>query len=145
MRIKCLFVVIVALLVQQFQYCCTAQTDVVNSYYLLKYEYKDFVNPLLYSGVAEDEIVSFLRDVENYLSSINDISRENFEGYFKQAVRSAATNINNLTVTQAVLNNYGDALDEYSSTGQIPAKLQNVYNALLESLFGDGFKDKKSW
>lgn len=142
MRIKSVILLVIAFLAQQCISCCAAEADIVKSYYLLKYEYKDFINPLLYAGASEKQVIAFLKDVEENLQDVEDLNEDNFESYFKRAVRYAVAKKENLTVTQAIVDVYGDSIDEYSETGQIPKKLQNVYNAVLEVLFRNGFKEK---
>ena len=142
MYIKRILALILALVVQQYTYCCAADVEIVRSYYLLKYEYQDFVTPLLYAGATEKEIVEFFKDVEAYLANIEDINRENFEGHFKRALLGVSGEREHVNLSATIFQCYGDDIEEYTETNVIPEKFQSVYEALLEVLFGNGFDNK---
>lgn len=141
MRIKQILALILALAVGQL--CClAAEVEIVKSYYLLKYEYQDFINPLTNAGAKDSDIILFFQDVEKYLSKEAEINRENFEPKFKDALLDVAMYREHRRLSPIIFQCYGDDIEEYQNTGVIPKKFENVYAALLDALFGNGFEDK---
>lgn len=142
MYIKRILALILALVVGQFNCCLAAEVEIVKSYYLLKYEYQDFVVPLSHAGATDKEITAFFGDVEEYLERVPDINRENFESNFKGALLDVAMYREHRNLSAVIFQCYGDDIDQYLETGIIPKKFESVYQALLEALFGNGFEDK---
>lgn len=118
------------------------KAEVVKSYYLLKYEYAGFLEPLQKVGVKESQLIQFFRDVEKLINDYDDVSKETIEKHLKNALFTAGTYSQNIDVAMAVLSCYGDEFDEYSATGKIPENLQGVYNAVIDSILRKDLPDK---
>ncbi len=116
--------------------------EVIKSYYLLKYEYEGFLEPLLDAGVEEPELINYFRDIENLINANNDVGEETIENYLKSALYTAATYSVHKNVAWAVLDCYGDEFDEYNETGIVPQRLQGVYSAVIDAILRKDLPDK---
>lgn len=140
---KVLAIVIALLLCSQ--YCCTAaEVEVVKSYYILKYEYEEFLTPVLKGGTTEKDLVAFFGDLEKVLRKKDNLTKENAEAYLKSALYTVATYpvSGHRTISAIISRLYGDEMAEYSETGIIPEKLHGVYDAVIRALFGENEVDK---
>ena len=126
----------------QFTVSAEEKAEIVKSYYLLKYEYAGFLEPLQKVGVRDTQLVEFFKDVEFLLNNYENLSKENIEVYLKNALFTAATYSENFDVAIAILNCYEAEFAEYSSTGKIPGRLQDVYNAVVDAIFRDDLPEK---
>ncbi len=140
--LKKILALILAITVQQFVYCCAADVAITKSYYILKYEYEDFLYPLSAAGASEQELLNFFADVETELKKVPDISKENFEKEMKNAVITVSTFRAHRNVASIIYSCYGNEIDEYLDTNIIPDKLTGVYDALVRTIFGENAADK---
>ena len=141
MRIKRIIAFILAIVVQQYIYCCAADVNLTESYYLLKYEYEEFVTPLKLAGATESELLAFFSSLESELRAVDGLTRENFEEHLKDKLLLVATYAEHSKVASVVWESYGAEIKEYNNTNVIPTRLLGVYNALVKVLF-DGEKSK---
>lgn len=144
MHFKKIIALVLILVVQQFSYCCAADVDMVKSYYLLKYEYEAFLNPLTSAGATEKELLVFFEDIEEGLNQVENLTRENFEVNLKDVLLTVATYRDNRALSATIFAVYQNEIDEYSETGVIPERMRGMYDALVKIIFGDGYVDKSS-
>lgn len=144
MHFKKIIALVLILVVQQFGYCCAADVDMVKSYYLLKYEYEAFLNPLTNAGATEKELLGFFEDIEEGLNRVENLTRENFEVNLKDVLLTVATYRDNRALSATIFAVYQNEIDEYSETGVIPERMRGMYDALVKIIFGDGYVDKSS-
>ena len=139
---KKIIVWILLIVVQQFNYCCAANVRVVESYYILKYEYEEFLSPLTAAGAKEDELLVFFEDVEEALNKIDGLSRANIETHLKSVLLSVATYRDNRNLSAIIFMCYQTDIEEYSATGKVPQRLQGLYDAMVKAMFGEDGLDK---
>ncbi len=121
---------------------CIGEVDVVKSYYLLKYEYKSFLDPLINSGATEAGLIKYFKDVETHLKTHEDLSETTIEIYLKDALLDVATYRQHRNVAAVIMGCYLDEIESYLETGIIPDNLQEVYDAVIRALFGNKDTDK---
>ena len=139
MNIKKIIAIILIIAIQQISFCCIAdaeELEIVKSYYLLKYEYNEFLVPLIYSGATEPEMIAFFSDIEVQLQKIDGITEQNFEKNLKNVLLDVATYRKHRNVSSIFLQCYEKEITEYMETNVIPQRLTGVYNALMKILFG---------
>lgn len=140
-RFLALILVIIAVVQQQIS-CCAADINITKSYYLLKYEYEQFLTPIYRGGATEKELIDFFEDIEVALKNVDNLTEANFERNMKTVLKSVSTYRDNRNLTTIILNCYGKEYTEYSSTGIIPEKFREVFEAVKRAIFGENTVDK---
>lgn len=136
------FMIAVALLAGLIFSVLADDVDVVKSYYLLKYEYEGFLEPLFGKGVKESELIPYFRDIENNINLHNDVSENTIDAYVQDALFAVSVYGNHGKVSSAMMACYGDDIDEYIETGIVPESLTGVYKAVIDSLLRKDLPDK---
>jgi len=135
-------VIAVALLAGLIFSVLADDVDVVKSYYLLKYEYEGFLEPIYGKGVRESELIPYFRDIESSINSHDDVSEDTIDAYVQDALFMVSVYGNHGKVSSAMMACYGDDIDEYLETGIVPQSLDGVYKAVITSLLRKDLPDK---
>ena len=110
--------------------------DLISSFNILKSQYPEAVNKLMAGGATEDQIKSFLRDVQEEINNSGILTESNFDSMMFSAVQEVITWPIHRNVFDALLNQYGTEVSEMLATKTIPAAFQPMRDALKSSLLG---------
>lgn len=118
------------------------EIDVVKSYYLLKYEYKSFLDPLTKAGATEDSLISYFKDIESSLEKHEDLSETTIQRYLRDALLNVSTYRKHRNLAAIITECYNDEIESYLETGIVPPNLRDLYDAIIRALFGNKDEDK---
>ncbi len=121
---------------------CIGEIDVVKSYYLLKYEYKSFLDPLTKAGATEDGLIRYFKDIEALLKTHDDLSETTIQRYLKDALLKVSTYRQHRNLANIISGCYSEEIESYLETGIVPPNLRDLYDAIIRALFGNKDEDK---
>ncbi len=108
--------------------------------------YPEFIDAVKNTGitVTDDQILALLKDVQNYLNSGRfEVTKENFDDCFKEAVMDAFTYRQNISVRDALIKAFPDAAIE-AQQGKLPEKFRPLYETMKSIIFSHDMVDMPS-
>ncbi len=100
--------------------------------------YPEFVESIKESGVSDEQIIAFLKDIQTLLLAQSDeITEDNFDGYFYDATNTAINNRHHIAVRNALAKAYPSAVTEFEN-GVIPEEFQPLYVTIKNLIFVHG-------
>lgn len=113
-----------------------SNVDVEDAYYECASIYPEFVDAVVANGATESLIISFLSDVQNYLLGTGaEITEENFEEYFVEAILDTMAKRKHVKVRDALAKAYPDAVVD-GMDGVIAPEFQPLVETIKLILFG---------
>lgn len=116
--------------------------SVEDAYYECAELYPDFVDALKAQGVTDDQIITFLETVQEYLLNLEvEITEENFEEYLIEGIMEAITLRKNIAVRDALLAAFPEAAVD-GMDGIIHEDFIPIVETVKRIIFDNGLLDK---
>ncbi len=113
-------------------------TDLKTTYELLKNDYPDYIRQLRDGGIGDEEIESFLNTLDIELDKRGTLTESNFNSVLKNALLVVMFSGKHDNVVTVLLKMFSNDIDSFQKTGQIPANLVPLKNAVKERMLGSG-------
>ncbi len=123
--------------------CFAAEYTVEDAYAECCEMYPEFINAVKSTDipVTDDQIIALLRDVQNYLNSGRfEVTKENFDDCFKEAVMDAFTYRRHIAVRDAIIKAFPDAAVE-AQEGKLPEQFRPLYETMKSIVFSHDMVD----
>lgn len=104
--------------------------------------YPEFVAKVKAQGISDEQIIALLYSIQEYLLALPiEITEENFEEYFMDAVYEAVSLRNHRDIRNALVAAYPDAVVD-GTEGVIHEDFEPIMETIKAIIFGNGLLDK---
>ncbi len=121
---------------------CTA-ANFLSSYQILKQDYSEVVDNIVAGGASEDDIESFLKDLESTVAEYGTLTEENFDSIMYQSFQEVVLWRKHRTFFNALLTSYGDEIDYTKENKELHPSLMPIHDAIMEVLLSSEEEDPK--
>jgi len=108
--------------------------NIRTTYQILKDDYPEYIQQIYGEGVTDAEIQLFLTDLDQEVTKKAPLTESNFNSVLMYALKKLLFKGTYTNVFDALLTMFGDDIDVYLQTGEIPENLVPLRNAVKESM-----------
>ena len=110
---------------------------VTETYNILKEKFPEFIDRLKTRGVTDDEIAAFLYDLNENLSNVKGLNKDNFKSNMFTALKTTLYSGAHNNLLSALMLEFSDEIEAMLTTHEIPPELQPLYDTVLYCVLGD--------
>jgi len=121
--------------------------DIDDAYAEFKAAHPDFINSLTSAGIAEETIVSFIKDVYDYIQEIDSytpVTRSNFEEHAITAINRVSAREKYIPMQDTLIILYPDAIKLAVTQGKVSKEFKPLVETIKTILFGKESTDSGS-
>jgi hypothetical protein len=110
--------------------------DLLSSYNILKNQYPDYINRMVAGGAGEEQIESFLIDLDTNVRSRGELNEANFNNLMYEALQEVIQYRKHRAVFRAMLSEFEEEIDYTLENHMLHPNLIPLRNAVKDSVLG---------
>lgn len=110
--------------------------DLLSSYNILKSQYPDYINRMVAGGASEEQIQSFLIDLDSNVRSRGQLDEANFNNVMYEALQEVIQYRKHRAVFRAMLSEFQEEIDYTLENHMLHPNLIPLRNAVKDSVLG---------